>query len=413
MAAANREIEATTKFVGGQRPRRRSAVAFGALLSATLASAVFAASLAGGVGTSRVGLQVATGAEVAALGEIQKPTTPATTARALPTPDASISINWVGDTVLGSQYGLPPDNARSVFSDVDGTLAKADLTIGNLEGTFGTSDASKCGAGSNGNTCFAFQAPPANAAALADAGFDVMNLANNHALDYGADGQRQTITALDRNHIRHAGLPGSVTTVRLGGRRVAIIGFAPYRWATSLIDIPAARALVTRAAHRADLVIVLMHVGAEGSDKTHTPNGAETAFGEDRGSSRAFAHAVIDGGADLVLGSGPHVLRGIERYHDRLIAHSLGNFAGHTNFGMGGVLSLSGVLHVTLGPTGRAISGKLTAVRLVGPGTPERDPSQAAVQLVDKLSRDDFGHGRFRMDGRGRFGLARRDATHR
>jgi len=156
---------------------------------------------------------------------------------------------------------------------------------------------------------------------------------------------------------------------------------------------------------------VLMHAGAEGSDKTHTPSGNEVAFGEDRGSARAFAHAVIDGGADLVLGSGPHVLRGVELHDDRLIAYSLGNFAGHTNFGMGGVLSQSGILHVKLGPTGRALSGKLHSVALVGPGWPKLDRTHAAARLVRTLSQQDFGPTRVRMDDEGRFGQARRDAA--
>jgi poly-gamma-glutamate capsule biosynthesis protein CapA/YwtB (metallophosphatase superfamily) len=132
-----------------------------------------------------------------------------------------------------------------------------------------------------------------------------MNLANNHALDHGPGGPRQTITALDRVHIRRAGLPGSITKVTVKGARVTIIGFAPYTWATSLSDIPAARTLVTQAAHASDMVIVLMHAGAEGSDKVHTPDGPEVQLGENRGYVRGFAHAVIDGGADLVLGSGP------------------------------------------------------------------------------------------------------------
>ncbi|WP_354700667.1 hypothetical protein DSM112329_00952 [Paraconexibacter sp. AEG42_29] len=335
-----------------------------------------------------------------------------TSARPATSPAAAgdaITVAWAGDIVLGSQYGLPPDRARRVFAGVAPVLRDADLTIGNYEGTFGRGGSSKCGASPSG-MCFAFQAPPENAAALEAAGFDVMNLANNHALDYGESGLHQTIQALDRVHVKHAGLPGSVTTVRVKGRRVAIIGFAPYKWATSLTDIPAARALVTRAARRSDLVIVLIHAGAEGSDKTHTPRGTETAFGEDRGDSRAFAQAVVEGGADLVLGSGPHVLRGMERIHDRVVAYSLGNFAGHTNFGMGGVLSSSGILRVKLGPTGRALSGKLTSVVLTGPGTPTLDPSGASARLVGRLSREDFGHRRVPLDAEGRFGQARRDA---
>ena len=86
------------------------------------------------------------------------------------------------------------------------------------------------------------------------------------------------------------------------GVRVAAVGFSPYPWNANLNDIPAAEELVRRAAAEADVVVVLMHAGAEGSGEIHTPNGTEYAYGENRGDSRAFAHAVVDAGADLVLG---------------------------------------------------------------------------------------------------------------
>lgn len=320
---------------------------------------------------------------------------------------ASITVNWVGDIVLGSRHGLPPDNARGVFAGVASLLRRADLTLGNLEGTFGTGGTSKC-AGTASPQCFAFQAPPGNAAALEDAGFDVMNLANNHALDFGEPGQRQTITALDRVHVRHAGRPGAVTRLTRRGMRIAVIGFAPYRWATSLTDIPAARTLVTRASRDADLVVVVMHAGAEGAGHARTPNGPERQFGEDRGYVRGFAHAVIDGGADLVLGSGPHVVRGMEIHRRRLIAYSLGNFVGYHNFALGSTLALSGILRVSLGPTGRLRSGRWISVRLEGPGIPRLDRTHAAARFVADLSRRDFGADAVAIRDDGTFSWRRR-----
>ncbi len=190
------------------------------------------------------------------------------------------------------------------------------------------------------------------------AGFDVMNLANNHALDFGASGQRQTIAALRRHRIAHTGRPGEIRVRRVGTTRIALVGFAPYPWAASLLDPAAAMRLVRRARRRADVVVVLMHAGAEGSDRLHTPRSTEFAFGENRGRPRAFAHAVVRAGADLVLGSGPHVVRGIERYRGRLIAYSLGNFLGYHTLSTGGVLSLSGLLTVRLSPSGVPLGGR-------------------------------------------------------
>ena len=146
------------------------------------------------------------------------------------------------------------------------------------------------------------------------------------------------------------------------------MGFSPYPWSAPLNDIPAAAALVRRAAAEADIVIVLMHAGAEGAGEIHTPHGYETAYGEDRGNVRAFSHAMVDAGADLVLGSGPHVIRGIERYRDRLIAYSLGNFAGWRNFGLGGNLSLSGLLTVKIDGAGRILGGRWLSLYVAAAG---------------------------------------------
>jgi hypothetical protein len=92
-----------------------------------------------------------------------------------------------------------------------------------------------------------------------------------------------------------------------------------------------------------------------------------------------------------VLGSGPHVVRGVERYRGRLIAYSLGNFLGYNTFGRGGVLSLSGILRVSLDATGALRAARWTSIRLVGAGTPEVDPSRASAKLVSRVAREDFG----------------------
>ena len=152
-----------------------------------------------------------------------------------------------------------------------------------------------------------------------------------------------------------------------------------------------AQALALRAAAQADLVVVAMHAGAEGSNATHVPHGTETFLGENRGDSRRFAHAVVAAGADLVVGSGPHVIRGVERYHGRLIAYSLGNFAGYKNFGTGGTLSLSAILRVQLRGDGAFAGGTWVSLRLDGNALPHPDPSHASARLVAQLSREDFG----------------------
>jgi hypothetical protein len=303
-------------------------------------------------------------------------------------PEGVVAIVATGDIVMGSTPNLPSDGGRSFFSDVETDLA-GDVVLGNLEGTLSTGGGSKCGKGST--NCFAFQTPPSYARWLQQAGFTVMNLANNHAYDFGAGGLRQTTDALAGVGLEWTGRPGQITVQKVGGIRIALVGFAPYPWAQSLTDIAAAKRLVRKAARSADVVVVTMHAGAEGSDRQHVKRGTERFLGENRGDSMRFAHAVVDAGADLVVGSGPHVLRGMEWYKSRLIAYSLGNFAGYKVFSLGGPLSTSGILRVTLRGDGKFETGRLVPTHLVGAGLPAIDPAEAAHGAVRTLSREDFG----------------------
>ena len=303
-------------------------------------------------------------------------------------PEGVVAIVATGDIVMGSTPNLPSDGGRSFFSDVETDLA-GDVVLGNLEGTLSTGGGSKCGKGST--NCFAFQTPPSYARWLQEAGFTVMNLANNHAYDFGAAGLRQTTDALAGVGLEWTGRPGQITVQKVGGIRIAVVGFAPYPWAQSLTDIAAAKKLVRKAARSADVVVVTMHAGAEGSDRQHVKRGTELFLGENRGDSMRFAHAVVDAGADLVVGSGPHVLRGMEWYKGRLIAYSLGNFAGYKVFSLGGPLSTSGILRVTLRGDGKFEAGRLVPTHLVGAGLPAIDPAEAAHGAVRTLSRQDFG----------------------
>jgi poly-gamma-glutamate capsule biosynthesis protein CapA/YwtB (metallophosphatase superfamily) len=144
-------------------------------------------------------------------------------------------------------------------------------------------------------------------------------------------------------------------------------------------------ALVKQAKARADLVVVQMHVGAEGADRTHVRPGTEMYLGENRGDSIKFAHAVVDAGADLVIGHGPHVMRAMEFYKGRLVAYSLGNLAGYRALGYTGVVGVGGVLRVTLRRDGSYVDGSLAPTRMIAPGLPAMDPAKQALPLVRGL----------------------------
>ncbi|WCB94749.1 hypothetical protein DSM104299_03488 [Baekduia alba] len=311
-----------------------------------------------------------------------------------------LTVIWGGDVTLGSSYGMPPGHAVGMFAGVASTMRKADLTAVNLEGTLGAGGTTKCPHPSP--ICFAFQAPAANAAALRGAGVDVVNLANNHAWDFGAVGMGQTVTALRRVDVAFTGRPGEIRTLTVGRSRVASLGFSSYPWTAPIRDLVAVRRLVAQAAARANVVMVFLHGGAEGAGQTRVPFGEEQAFGEQRGDLRAVAHTAVDAGADLVLGSGPHVLRGVEIYRRRTIAYSLGNLAGYRNFARGGALSLSGLLRVDVDADGVLTGGRLVPLKLVGPGLPVIDAGHAAVGLVAGVSRLDFGSRALRLSPSGR-----------
>jgi hypothetical protein len=322
------------------------------------------------------------------------PTTPtAVPTSAAPSPPGGtklISLSATGDIVMGdAPASLPPNGGRGFFAGVRQTLA-ADLVMGNLEEPLTDETGfAKCPAGSTG--CHQFRAPPSYAQHLRDAGFQLLNLANNHAYDFGPAGNRNTRAALEKYGLKHTGAPDEITVVDVKGVKVAVLGFSSYAWSNSLIDIPAAKQVVQKAAGQADIVVVQVHMGAEGSDKVHVKPGTEMFLGENRGDPVRFSHAVIDAGADLVIGHGPHVLRPLEFYRGRLIAYSLGNFAGGGGtLNNTGRLGLSAVLKVSLRPDGGWGGGQLISIRVGSGGKPAVDPAKGSLALVTSLSKADF-----------------------
>ena len=356
---------------------------------------------------------------------------PPAASAAPPAPAAAVRIAAVGDVILGSTPKLPPHGGRTFFDDVRPDLA-GDVVTGNLESPLtdrtysakcrrnlsahragpgrqeqaaahGHRPAAAPGTGTvqrhtdGRDRCFAFRVPPAYARWIAGAGFTLMNVANNHARDYGDAGLTDTVAALRRHGVAHTGFAGQITRAVVGDVRVAVLGFSPYGWTNSVLDVPAAAALVRLAAASADVVVVNMHVGAEGTDRAHVRRGPESFLGEQRGDPIRFAHAVVDAGADLVVGHGPHVLRGMEFYRGRLIAYSLGNFAGYRTLSTVGPLGVGAVLRVQLRRDGAWAGGTLAGTRLVGGGLPARDPRRGALTLVRRLSAADFGRSAARV----------------
>jgi poly-gamma-glutamate synthesis protein (capsule biosynthesis protein) len=236
--------------------------------------------------------------------------------------------------MLGRTIGeqILANGPEFIFSGVQPALEAADILVGNLECALtGRSQAEK--------KSFTLKAPPAAARALSLAGFDVLSLANNHAMDYGYGGLQDTQAHLEQYGIATVGAGQDETDaykpliVSRNGLRLAFLaymdiipelsGFNPRSWIASAdkpgiawADPNRITADVAAARREADLVIVLLHGGIEiGEFIPNTTN-----------EQHQQAHAAIDAGAAVVIGSHPHVLQQIERYHGGLITYSLGDF---------------------------------------------------------------------------------------
>lgn len=323
----------------------------------------------------------------------------------MPLFDSAITIAAVGDIMMGTTFPsamLPPEDGRLMLLPLASVLQGADLAFGNLEGPLlDGGNTKKCV--KDTVNCYAFRVPTRYGAYLQAAGFDLLSIANNHALDFGEQGRASSIRVLDSLGIAWSGPPGTFAERVMRGCRVAFVAFSYDDDSNNLRDTRRARELVRALAASHDIVIVSFHGGAEGAKHQHVPHGEETAFGEQRGDLRSFTHAMIDAGADLLLGHGPHVVRGLEVYKQRLIAYSLGNFATYAMFNLNGPNGLACILQTRLATDGRLLGGFLLPVKQIKPGGPLADPEAAIVPIVQKLSEEDFGENSPKIGGDGKF----------
>ncbi|WKL05149.1 CapA family protein [Paenibacillus amylolyticus] len=236
-------------------------------------------------------------------------------------------MNFVGDIQFsGKVVELLDKNGYDYpFAKLGRLFKDDDLTIGNLETpiTLGGTGAA--------NKTYVYKSSPKALAAMASAGFDAVNLANNHILDQGVEGLVDTLTYLKEYGIAHTGAgmnrdeAYAPAYLERKGMKIALLGFSTlYRkrvgrrkvivlaWLKPMIPQGAVQA-IQDARKKADLVIVVAHWGEE---RVSTPNSDQTRL----------AHEFVDAGADLVIGGHPHVLQGLEYYKGKWIAYSTGNF---------------------------------------------------------------------------------------
>jgi len=308
--------------------------------------------------------------------------------------------------MLGTDYPenhLPDDDGAGFLAAVEPVLRSADLTIGNLEGVLvdGGTPRKVC---TNPRACFLFRSPTRYAQHYVHAGFDVLSLANNHARDFGEDGRTATMDVLDRYGLRHSGRVGDIASWMHEDLRIAFIAFSPTLESYLLNDIPTAVDEVAALAAGHDLVIVSFHGGAEGRAAMQLPFEEEFYFGETRGEVVRFAHGVIDAGADLVIGHGPHVPRAMEIYGGRLIVYSLGNFATYYGVSVNAEAGLAPLLVVEIAGDGRFLAGRIHSAIQIRPAGPAWDPQQTVYRLIRTLTIESFGADMFEFTDDGSFG---------
>ncbi len=324
-----------------------------------------------------------------------------------PAPDKSamrLTIAAVGDMMIGTDYPqnhLPDDDGVSFLAEVAPFLSAADMAFGNLEGVLvdGGEPAKKC---SNPAACYLFRSPTRYAWHYRAAGFDVLSLANNHARDFGEEGRSSSMQAIADAGMHHSGRVGDFASLDVKGLRVAVLAYAVTKNSNMLLDYDLAFETIAGFASTHDIVLVSFHGGAEGLDALHIPFAEEEYYGEPRGDVVWFARGAVDAGADLVIGHGPHVVRAMERYEDRLIAYSLGNFATYYGISVAGLKGVAPILTVTVDGDGAFVEGEIVSTVQIRPAGPSIDPNRRALNTIRALSVDDFGEPglEFLPDGR-------------
>ncbi len=301
----------------------------------------------------------------------------------------TLTIIAVGDIMMGTTYPekrLPPNDGEGIFANVAGILRDADLTLGNLEGPL--TDSGKCTKMIENGKVYAFRTPPHYARYLADAGFDFVNLKNNHINDFGPDGFLSTVNSLNQFGIKY-GTDEICGEFVINNKKICIICFSQASWGNSILNIATAQRIVAEKSRENDIVIISFHGGGEGINYLHTKDTMEYFLDVPRGNVVKFSRAVIDSGADFVWGHGPHIPRAIEIYKDRLIAYSMGNFFTY-GFNIADVRGYAPILKILIDSTGRFLSGQIISAIQKPGGVLAIDSLHRAAKLIKNLSIEDF-----------------------
>jgi hypothetical protein len=218
----------------------------------------------------------------------------------------------------------------------------------------------------------------------------------------GPEGRISTQETLDKYEIGYAGQTDCPTYIfEKSGITYGFAAFSPSINTNDINNTEKAKEIVENLKSKADLVIVSFHGGAEGTSNQHVTGNSEYFLDEDRGNVYEFAHTVIEAGADVVFGHGPHVTRAIEVYNKKFIAYSLGNFCTYGKFGLQGVLGIAPILKLYVDKQGNFLMCKIIPIKQIKRGIPVYDESNEVISKIRDLTKNDFPESDIEIDDEG------------
>lgn len=274
---------------------------------------------------------------------------------------------------------------RRAFEDFMPHLAQADLVLGNLEGAI-TNEKTPRKPFVPGRS-YSFRFPVDTAAILKAANFHLISIANNHSNDYGANGFADTQKYLADEGIAHTGLNGSYEILQVKGMRIGIVALSHYPKYNNVNNLTATAELVSKVRAKSDLVVLYYQLGGEGEKAVLLTDSQEVFLGEQRGNARKFAAAMIDAGAGVLIGHGPHVIRAAECIKGVPVLHSVGNFVSSGGLSTRRLSSVSLLPELLFDSKAQFRAIRVIPVVFDAERLPGLDASGRAVHLINWLNR--------------------------
>ncbi|MEN3044126.1 MAG: CapA family protein [Candidatus Hydrothermales bacterium] len=294
-----------------------------------------------------------------------------------------LTFCFMGDVLPGDflKNRVPPDSGFYLFKDVYNFLEYSDLSFANFEGTFNLDVKER-------RKDYKFLVPLSVIPGLKKSKIKAFSIANNHIYDGGESSAKKTYEILKKEGFLVSGLKGSFDTITIKGIKVGFVAFSVYDYTNSIFNKDDL-SLIGDISKNVNILVVSFHAGTEGDSAIHVKDKFEYFYGEKRGNVKEFARFAIDNGADVVYGHGPHVIRGLEIYKDRIVSYSLGNFAAYGGFNLKYPRNISFILKVKLNGNGEFLEGEIIPIILQAPGIPKYDHSKEAVFLLKRLIEED------------------------